>query len=91
VTDARDTLERYVRALEAARTERGHAAGVLPPGEWRRLERWFHAGVPLGWIYECLDEATGDPRFSARRCWASLERRVLEGWEVFAGHPPRDP
>lgn len=88
---SREAFERYVRALEAARAELGDEPGVLPPAEWRRLERWFEAGVPLGWIFECLDEASREPRFPVRKCWAALERRVLDGWQVFAGLPGREP
>ena len=81
-------LEQYVKLLEEARHSRGLEAGVLPPADWRRLERWFRAGIPVGMVLEYLDLATGERKFSGKGPWRSIERHLLEAWDVVCSYPP---
>lgn len=81
------SLRRYVELLEAAREERGLGGRVLPPADWRRLERWFQAGIPVGWVIEYLDLARKQRNFSGKNPWRSIERHLWEAWQVICGYP----
>ena len=81
-------LEQYVNLLEEARNSRGLGGGVLSPADWRRLERWFRAGIPVGWVLEYLDLATGNRTFTGKAPWRSIERHLVEAWEVVCSYPP---
>jgi hypothetical protein len=103
VTDRRPTsLAAYARTIEKWWSEFLDAPVVLSPRDWRLIDRWYEAGVPLEVVREALDDtaerARGRRSRSAPRGLGFLSKAVDEGLSAIrdgrvgaTGAPPGDP